>query len=242
MLVRLLFVLFLLLGLSRRINAQQNFFNVPSSEITEKHRFFFQEQFNFYKSSIVSNSTLCVGLSERAEIGVNFFGLTFLPSDGVFISNKAGSVPVFPSFGINFQYVFYSSGFYQFSAGTQILMPERVPELEYYCFINNRLDFGDTRLVAGLYNGNNNFFGKESRISGSAWIPGIQFGLEQNIFRNKVFFQLDYFSGKNALSNLIPGFAYRIQKRVILSAGWQIPANKLSSSSGLIFEFTLVPR
>ena len=54
--------------------AQQSLFNVPSSEITERGRWFFQEQLNLSRSG-VSNTTLDYGIGHGMELGLNLFDL-----------------------------------------------------------------------------------------------------------------------------------------------------------------------
>jgi hypothetical protein len=51
--------------------AQQNLFNVPSTDITQKGQWFFQQQFNFLTASLgSSNTTLDYGLGHPLEIGL----------------------------------------------------------------------------------------------------------------------------------------------------------------------------
>src|SRR5665647_986269 len=54
--------------------SQQNYFNVPSFEITGKDTFFFQQQLNV-NDSIESNSTFDWGLKDNMEIGLNVYGV-----------------------------------------------------------------------------------------------------------------------------------------------------------------------
>lgn len=57
---------------------QQNFFNVPSSEITPKGKLFFQEQLNVAERHQQSSTTVDLGLGRGLEVGVNCNGLTIL--------------------------------------------------------------------------------------------------------------------------------------------------------------------
>lgn len=52
------------------IHAQQNFFNVVSSDITEKNKLFFQQQINMTKDELQSNTTMSRGLGIILKSGV----------------------------------------------------------------------------------------------------------------------------------------------------------------------------
>jgi hypothetical protein len=56
--------------------SQQNFFNVPSSDITKAKHVFFQQQLNFICSGFQSSTTFCYGLGKNYEIGFNVIGVT----------------------------------------------------------------------------------------------------------------------------------------------------------------------
>jgi hypothetical protein len=61
--------------------AQQNLFNVPSAEITEKNKFFFQQQFNIDSNAGDSNTTVDYGLGNNWEVGINLFNLDLYPTN-----------------------------------------------------------------------------------------------------------------------------------------------------------------
>lgn len=67
--------------------SQQNFINVPSVEVTKKHKLFFQQQFNF-SQLVQSNSTIDYGLGNGFEIGVTILGLNKLINSYIYTVKK----------------------------------------------------------------------------------------------------------------------------------------------------------
>lgn len=223
-----------------KLFAQQNFFNVPSSEITKKGNIFFQQQINLYPNNISSNTTLCYGLGKKYEIGFNILGVTYNYEINKMISNKINEQPVFPSAGINMQKQVIELENYSLAIGGQILLPKKPNAFEYYTYLNNKFEIKKIKIIAGLYVGNNNYFGNQIRFSKNTQFIGIQLGTEYEIINDKLFFQMDFISGETSISNLIFGGAYKITKHIIFSLGFQTPNTKKTSSNGLIFEFTLI--
>jgi hypothetical protein len=65
-----LLLLAFLFGYVKRSAAQQNLFEVPTSEITEEKKFFFQEQLSADKDGSESSTILCYGLGLGFEAGL----------------------------------------------------------------------------------------------------------------------------------------------------------------------------
>ncbi|MBX7183138.1 MAG: hypothetical protein K1X82_13590 [Bacteroidia bacterium] len=236
-----LYVVLFLLGLSGvKSFAQQNFFNVPSSDITEKKKIFFQQQFNLFANSIASNTTLCYGLGNEFEIGLNVLGVTYGFDKRKFICNSKNEQPIYPSIGLNLQKQLFELNNYSLAMGGQLLHTFKPGEWEYYLFINNKYELKKTKLIAGFYAGNNNYFGTEPRFSNGMKTFGVQVGIEYEIIHEKLFLQADFISGRTPMSNLILGGAYKLSNHWIISSGFQIPNSKKTSSSGLIVELTFV--
>lgn len=234
------FLLFFFLLTGSEIFGQQNFFNVPSSEITEKNRIFFQQQMNLFPKNIASNTTLCYGLGKKYEIGLNILGVTYDYDIKKIVSNQYNAQPVYPSLGINMQKEVLEFKNYALAIGGQIAFPSKPKEFEYYIYLNNKYELKKTKIVAGFYVGNNNYFGSDTRFSNDLENIGIQFGIEYEILNEKLFFQVDFISGQTSMSNLILGGAYKFTKHLILSSGFQIPNTKNTSSNGLILELTYI--
>ncbi|MCX8491900.1 MAG: hypothetical protein ORN54_12630 [Cyclobacteriaceae bacterium] len=237
--IHFMLLFFQLTGLE--VFAQQNFFNVPSSDITENNRIFYQQQMNLFPKNIASNTTLCYGLGKKYEIGLNILGVTYDYDTKKLISNSNNEQTIFPSVGINMQKQVLEFKKYSLAIGGQIAFPKKPEEFEYYIYLNNRYELKKIKFVAGFYVGNNNYFGNETRFSSDLQNIGIQLGTEYEIINDKLFLQADFISGRTSVSNLIFGSAYKFTKHLILSSGFQIPNTKNTSSNGLIFEFTYIP-
>jgi hypothetical protein len=101
-----------------------------------------------------------------------------------------------------------------------------------------------TKFVSGLYYTSDSYFGPETRnfFDNSNVNPlGIQIGLEQNLWKEKLVFQADFISGKHSLGELVIGGAYFLTKNWVLSAGYQIPTFQSKSVNALVFELTFIP-
>lgn len=233
--------LLLLCSLGSRVYAQQNLFNVPSSDITGKNKIFFQQQLNFFPANISSNSTFCLGLGKNYEIGINVLGVTYDIAERKLTTNKPEEKPLYPSYGFNAQKILFQTHQYSISAGTQILFNSAFSKTEWYGYINHKLKLGNAVMLAGIYSGNRNYFGNQTLLSRELKHAGIQAGLEYMLIKDKLFFQADYISGKTVLSNLITGLAYNITPHWILSSGYQMTQNKKDKlPNGTVFEITYV--
>lgn len=217
--------------------SQQNFFNVPSSEITPKGKIFFQQQLNIYNDNTSGSSTFNYGVFKNFEIGLNAFGIAFDYKNKYFLKNNPNETPIFPSLGFNAQKKFDISADYSLGLGFQNLVSISA-KIENYFFLNNKFDFKRLKFVIGLYTGNNNYFGAETRGIDAFKYLGIQSGVEFDIWKNRLFFQSDWMSGKTPSSNLIIGFVYKTQKSIFFSLGYSVPNYTITSQQAIIFEFT----
>ena len=95
-----------------------------------------------------------------------------------------------------------------------------------------------------FYTTTDNYFGPESRNvveAGALKSLGIQLGVEQNIWAERLLFQADFISGKHSLGEVVIGGAYYVTKHWVLSAGIQIPTFNSQSQPASVFELTFVP-
>lgn len=221
--------------------AQQNFFNVPSSDITPKNKVFFQQQVNLSKEALQSSTTLSYGLGREWEIGVNALGITYDEAKHDLLFNN-DNTPYAPLFAANFQKKFHLDNHLSISAGTQIGCNEKGKGAAYiYANSVYNIEKTHTKLVGGLYTSSNGFFGSETRN----WMDksfvryaGIQAGMEQHIWKEKLLFQADFISGKHDLGELVLGGAYAVAKSWIVSAGYQIPTFHSHSVKAVVLELT----
>lgn len=246
---RILLVVYLL-TISNYVFGQQNFFNVPSSEITRSGKWFFQQQANFYNVGVQSNSTLDYGLGNGFEVGVNYLGLSALQPGLPFITLNDTLKPYGPFLMLNAQKRFNLSEKFSLAVGGQVgFTTTRQIQSGLYGFSN--LVFTDDALglktVLGLYYASNSFFGEGNRLISGTTAPahdiiGLQFGMEKSILKDKLFFQADFISGQHNLGELVLGGAYTLSRNWILSAGYQIPTFGSKSIDAVVIEFTFNPK
>lgn len=206
--------------------AQQNLFNVPSSEITEKNKLFFQQQFNF-TSLGESNTTLDYGLGNNLEIGINLFNLGFYSNNG--------DLPN-PYFLVNFQKAININKAYKISFGTQtgITPPlyKNVIQVPSISYINNAVDLDKWgKYYLGGYYANHAYAG-----SGESF--GLMAGIEFPLIENKMHLMGDLISGNNGISVAVLGMVFYLPNNWQLSFGAQLPAPSSHNDYGMVFEIT----
>jgi hypothetical protein len=230
-------------GGTLNIQAQQNFFNVVSSDITAKNKLFFQQQINMTKEELQSNTTISKGFGHNFEIGLNLFAFNFNRAAKQSWEHQTNSAPYIHYMMINAQkridisrYIAVSFGFQQgFALASKIHFGGN-----YYCnFVTSSDDFG-FKMVAGLYYATKSYFGYGKRLWGNS--PGIELGVEKSIIKDKWYFQSDYISGRHSFGDLIVGTACFISKKWVLSGGYQIPNNFSKSQKAVVFEITFLPK
>ncbi len=222
---------------------QQNFFNVPSSDITPRNRVFFQQQLNFIPNGVQSGSTFCYGLGLNTEIGFNILGVNY-DYHQKFVANHTEQ-PYNPFFTLNAQKSFQLHEDFKIGLGAQAGFTQ-VGQGGTYLYGNGVYvnEHTHTKWVSGLYYTTDNYFGPESRNfaeDGALKSLGIQLGVEQNIWEERLLFQADFISGKHSLGEVVIGGAYYMSKHWVLSVGIQIPTFNSQSQPASVFELTFVP-
>ena len=226
------------------MSAQQNFFNVPSSDITEHKKIFFQQQLNLFSKGLQSNSTFDIGLGHNFEIGVNFVGFSIIDQKKrLEIPLDDTITPYNPFFLLNLQKGFRLGENIMLGIGGQYGVTTTVVKRKggyYYSNLTYTKKSIGIKLVFGLYAASNSFFG-EGRRSVYKTI-GYQAGIEKSIIKDKLVFQADFISGKHNLGEVVLGGAYFLNKNWIVSAGYQIPTFGSKSIQAIVFELTFNPR
>jgi len=225
------------------VMAQQNFFNVPSSDITPAKKIFFQQQINFIPSALQSGTTLCYGLGKNYEVGINFIGLTYEYETNFFPTSTVA--PYAPFFVLNAQKKSQISEMFSIGNGGQFGLSGDMKS-GVYLYSNGvyKIEKSGTKIVTGLYYTSDGYFGIETRNffeNDTFRKVGLQAGIEQNLWKEKLLFQADFISGKHALGELVLGGAYFLSDHWILSAGLQIPTFQSKSTNAFVFELTFVP-
>ena len=218
--------------------SQQNFINVPSSEVTTKHKLFFQQQLNF-NELIQSNSTLDYGLGKGFEIGANVLGLNFNQKQKSFLNNDTTDTdPYNPLLMLNGLKQFELNEHISVAAGTQLGL--------------NFTD-GKSRSQAGLFYGNLRFYNiliKNSCLVLGSYYNTKHYGGNGNRFgawagaevpiTPHFHIMAESVLGTNALCYTSAGVIIYPFKWMPLTFGLQIPNTKNNSYS-FVFELTIIP-
>jgi hypothetical protein len=219
-----------------RAAAQQNLFNVPSGNITEKGHLFFQQQFNFSTAVGSSNTTVDFGLGNKFEFGFNALDINFYDFTGA--PEPFARRQVNPDLLINFQKGFdIAENVWEIGIGTQMgFNPTRRSKdvrFQNFTWAVNEFTLPEevAKIYAGPYYANVAYAGPGDRL-------GFLLGLEVPIIKDKLTFQVDYISGKRDTSVCVPGFVVTFPNTWQLSLGAQIPAIRSKNPSGVVLELT----
>jgi hypothetical protein len=199
--------------------AQKNLIDVPSGEIVEKGKNFFQQQLNIDNKSVNTSTIFSYGLGHNFEIGLNVHQLYFERGVGVDINPSEPEEN--PDFLVNLQKGFSISDKYDVSIGTRsgIAAFENGDASEFATFnyLNNAITFlSDHRLIVGGYYANDQYAGKGNKA-------GVVAGLDIIVKKEAINFLADFTSGKNALSVINLGFEFQVLKNWALTFGCQFP-------------------
>jgi len=241
-----LIIVILLIYFGNYIFAQQSFFNVPNSHITDKGELFFQQQSNVSAKILQFNETLCYGLGKGFEIGINHLGLTLNTPfrNPYFIANYDYTMPpIFPFLMLNAQKAIHINDNMEIATG--ILLGGNMADFNnfnegIYAFTNFASKFEHTKtwFVGGIYYANKNYLGVGDRLFGKSPI-GIQLGIEQFIYREKISLVIDYISGVHDFGESTFGFSYEFTSSFNMSVGYQLPNPNSNANQSLIVEFSL---
>lgn len=206
--------------------AQQNLFNVPSTDITLDGQFFFQQQFNIGALVGSSNITIDYGLGNNWEVGINIFNVDLYPAN-----NQQN-----PHFLFNFQKAFDITKFYKVSFGTQtgITPPVYRSLIEFpsLTYVNNAFDLDKWgKLYLGGYYANNAYAGSGNSL-------GVMTGFDFPIMKGKVHLMGDWITGNNAIGVAVVGAVFYMPRKWQLSFGAQLPSPESHNDYGMVFEIT----
>lgn len=219
-----------------RLSAQQNLFNVPSSDLTDPGKTFFQQQINVNRFS-TSNTTLTFGFKNMFECGVNLFGVNYNNCKGGFEKNDADiSAPLGPTALFNAQKGFIFHEHFKIGIGTQDGInlggnrhSTKGVTFDFLNFVYSPIH--TLKMNIGAYYGNQYFLGDGNKFGGMA-------GVEWEVKEKKFHLMADWLYGNNALGIAVPGFVWFLTKDISFSFGWQIPNPKSANPQAFVFEFT----
>lgn len=223
-------------------NGQQNFFNVPSSEITPRGGVFFQQQFNVEERHQQSSTTLEIGLGHGLEVGLNCNGLTVLEDRAAHPVFNDTILPYNPFLLVNVQKRFDLGSDLAIALGVQyggtLTSQVRDGGMAWCNVAYARKDLG-LKCVVGPYYASKSYFGEGRRLFNDA--IGLQAGLEKSLLPDRLVLQTDFISGTHDLGEVVPGAACRLSGHWVMSVGYQVPTFSSSSVHALVLELTYDP-
>lgn len=217
--------------------AQQTYFNVPSSDIVDKHEFAVQQQFNI-SESIRSSTTFNYGLGREWEIGFNLYNLDYMPGDRRIVANDSTTEKAFsPLLMLNAQKAFDITKNLELAIGAQggmNVLTDHRPQLVGYLYghVAAASDDEHYNFSAGSYMANARYLGDGPKI-------GFQTGFDAGIFYQKLHLLGDWISGSHDFGQLVLGVEVYLGKHLPLAIGWQ-RTNK-DGNQALVFQLTYNP-
>lgn len=226
--MKILIQFWLLLGITllAPAQAQQTIFDVPSADVTPKGTVFLQHesQFRPWKPNRFWSGThyAALGVGHHTELDVTLFNVSAPASDNIALG--FGFKSVMPVLEKRFP-----EREFKITAGTMVPVSLQGQGVGNWSYATGSFRFPKTRtrITAGASTGTKQIFGRN--------MVGFIGGYEQPVTKR---FSLigDWHSGTHAYGLFIPGFSYAVTDSMTLYAGYQIPNNKRSGSSGFVLE------
>jgi len=236
-------LLFSALLVGRRASAQQNFFNVPASDVTRKNKLFFQEQINVLitQKKLQSNSHFAYGVGWDLELGFNVSHVNIKPFDRrvIPINTRDRSEPFNPLFLFTAQKAFTIDENFRIAVGTQTGVnfgapaPDKRLATLNYANLVLLLPNPHARLVAGGYFGNDVFLG-----AGSGF--GFWAGAELQILPERVHLVADWISGSHDLGMGVVGANVFLTPDVSLVFGPILANPGSGNGTGYVIELNML--
>lgn len=230
-------ILFMLAIAVYDAHAQQTYFNVPSSDIVEKHKVAIQQQVNI-SESLRSATTFNYGIGREWEVGLNVYNLDYLPSEHRFTRNDSTlQEPYGPLLLINTQKAFDIAKDLRVAIGAQggiNLTPAGQSGLVGYLYTNLDGSLKDQhyKWSVGAYTANPRYTGEGPRT-------GFQAGFDAGIFFQKVHVLGDWISGSHGLGQLVLGAEVFLSKDLPLAIGWQ--RTNSNGAQAVVVQLTYTP-
>lgn len=219
--------------------SQQNLFNIPSGDITEKNKYFYQHQLNVYASSFESKSHGVFGLGSGWDAGLNLVGKSIY--FGNYLDFKHNDSPkrgaLYPWLMGTLQKQFHVNKKFDLNAGIQAGY-NLTDQFNAKAFSHFLYGLGvwhfkkGSRLVGGIYHSTPRFIGPGNTV-------GFMAGYELKLSK-RFYLMGDWISGRNDASVAVIGAMYNASERVQLCAGWQIPNPGAPKPMALVLELNLL--
>jgi hypothetical protein len=205
--------LLVILALPVVSRAQQTIFNVPTTDVLERGKVYFELDASFKPSdseAVARFSSfvprVVVGAGHRVEVGLNVTGN---------VQPGADATTIVPTF--KWKAYDGSDNGWAIVAGDHLFFPvrNRAYTAGNYVYAEVSKTFKNgTRLTAGGYDFTRNVVAAANRAGG-------QFGFEQPV-NKKVTLAADYFTGRHAAGFFTPGVVFKIGKKVTGYAGYSV--------------------
>jgi hypothetical protein len=228
----LLFTIFL----SGHALGQQNFFNIPSGQLTPESKLFYQHQINAYSTEKISSKQHIVyGLGDKMEVGLNF--LNFDPSGTSKTPQLYRSAPHSNILAATFQKAFQLNTRLFANFGSQFGLSHIGTGRPSY-------PAGKTYSLLSFHDGENHL-----RLAGGAWVSGSRFngagsphgallGFEW-MFTKGVYLMGDWISGDTQNSVSVIGGMVDVSRTVQICLGYLIPNPNSTEDHSLVMELNV---
>ena len=223
------FLVAILLGTSVFVSAQQTIFNVPTTDVLDKGKVYFELDASFNTNNQIALNRfssfvprIVVGVGGNVEVGFNVTGniqpgndsTTFVPTvKWKFYENKKKNTALI--------------------AGTNFYIPvrNRSYNMGTYSYLAVSKTINKTRLTAGGYVASKNVF------AANAVRAGGQFGVEHTV-SSKLTVAADWVTGKHASGYFTPGVIYKPIPSVTTYWGYSIGNGQTRQGNHyFLFEF-----
>ena len=208
--------------------AQQTIFNVPSADITEPSKFFFQHQSTVRAvnpgRSWVQTDALGYGVGFNTEADVTVTNISLPTGHNEVIG--VGFKTALPLFSEEAKAEEFRATFGEF---VPLAVRDHTVGSWTYAHLSGKIPSWETRVSVGASLGTKELFGERAK---SAIV-----GIEQPI-NAKWLFQADWFSGHHDLAAVIPGLVYTMDNLSMVSFGYQFPNHSESGKQAAVFEYT----
>jgi hypothetical protein len=214
---------------------QHNLIDIPSSDIVEYKKVFFQAQAAFTKDEINTTTIFTYGFGKKIEVGLTLYQLDFQKSKGVEINPDEPEKNV--DLLINAQKGFSIKDWFKIGIGTRSGI-NAAKDSKQITFVN--FDYFNTqfstienkhKFVAGIYYGNNAYAGE-----GTNW--GLMLGVDATVLKEKIHFVSDFTSGNSSLSVVNAGFEISLPKEWKITIAAQFPVPGSDNNQGATLQIS----
>jgi len=220
--------------------SQQNLFNIPSGDITERKEFFYQHQLNVYSEKLESKAHFVYGLGKGWDVGLNLVGkgVFFSPKWRILHNDDPSKGALYPFLMASAQKQFIVSDKFKVNLGTQVgfNLSNRISNIEInfynYGLASYYIMKGKSRIIGGVYHTTTEFVGQGNTF-------GALLGYEIKLSK-RWYLMGDWVSGNNDSSVGVYGGMYNLSKRVQLCSGILVPNPNNPSTLGVVLEINIL--